>query len=245
MSKSDNHPVVKLTTLQWIVISLIAQLHLGQAQTVWVFQGCYTDSREARLLNSALVVMPSSNSWQACAQACSAYAYFGVQYRQECWCGNSLNPAQSFGASGCGQLCTGNTQQTCGGSSPYASTLNMAQNAQLFQAETSERSFSRKSLPLCRRSRPLRRLLHPSSYRLQLLRVHRPQSLRHHRQWHPSNSQQLLLLRLHRPNNPRHLPTPLRSLVRLSDRVLQPINSTRLLRLQTTSGRGTGSHPWS
>uniref|UniRef100_A0A1I8HRT3 WSC domain-containing protein n=1 Tax=Macrostomum lignano TaxID=282301 RepID=A0A1I8HRT3_9PLAT len=51
-----------------------------------------------------------------CSNACSlgGFAYFGLQYSSECFCGASYG---SYGAasSGCDMLCSGSSKQYCGG----------------------------------------------------------------------------------------------------------------------------------
>jgi iron transport multicopper oxidase len=92
----------------------------------WV--GCYSEGTGGRALTSKNVAAPSAGgSVEYCASACAGYAYFGVEYYNECYCGNSIsngaglisNNASSAAASvsGCNYLCGGNPSEYCGGAS--------------------------------------------------------------------------------------------------------------------------------
>jgi len=51
-----------------------------------------------------------------CAAYCSKYAFFGVEYGQECFCGNALlNNSRNQSASSCNVACPGNATELCGG----------------------------------------------------------------------------------------------------------------------------------
>jgi hypothetical protein len=86
------------------------------------FIGCYTDAVAARTLTIGMGVAggPGNMTVANCAQVCGAqnYQYFGVEYAQECYCGNSFSnggaPAPD-GTVGCNMLCNGNTTEYCGG----------------------------------------------------------------------------------------------------------------------------------
>lgn len=59
---------------------------------------------------------------EKCLSRCWNYKYAGVEYGQECWCGNSLNTVGDAGAtpssnltdSKCGFKCPGNASEFCG-----------------------------------------------------------------------------------------------------------------------------------
>ncbi|KAL8809186.1 MAG: hypothetical protein Q9200_003633 [Gallowayella weberi] len=53
-----------------------------------------------------------------CTTACKDknFIYAGLEYAQECWCGNTLSPPGAPAASGCDKPCKGNTTEFCGGS---------------------------------------------------------------------------------------------------------------------------------
>jgi hypothetical protein len=85
----------------------------------WKSLECYTDGVSARTLpiNAGHLGGDSGLTVALCAQACSGYAYFGVEYAGECYCGNSiLNGGASALPSGCDMPCKGNPGEFCGGS---------------------------------------------------------------------------------------------------------------------------------
>ena len=47
-----------------------------------------------------------------CKRLCFGFAYAGVQYSKQCFCGNT---APSIAAKNCNMACAGNKKQTCGG----------------------------------------------------------------------------------------------------------------------------------
>ena len=53
---------------------------------------------------------------EICIDKCKGrdYAYAGVQYYKECWCGNEM-PKDSAPESDCNTPCLGNQNQMCGG----------------------------------------------------------------------------------------------------------------------------------
>jgi iron transport multicopper oxidase len=52
---------------------------------------------------------------ETCASVCADYNYFGLEYGQECWCGNTIRSVgQPTAASECNFPCAGNAAQICG-----------------------------------------------------------------------------------------------------------------------------------
>lgn len=45
----------------------------------------------------------------------TGYRYAGVQYKNECWCGNSYGKYGDLPEASCGAYCPGNQSMTCGG----------------------------------------------------------------------------------------------------------------------------------
>ena len=82
------------------------------------YRGCYADQSNPRLLpigaNST-----GSMTVTTCASICSSqgYAFFGVEYSYQCWCGNTLNPrAVPADQSNCNYACCAdNSSVACGG----------------------------------------------------------------------------------------------------------------------------------
>lgn len=88
------------------------------------YQGCFNDSTSARALKSTELYGTSSNNMthEKCLAFCSSYTYFGLEYGQECYCGNSLsnnsqNQTGACGAASCNMPCAGTANETCGAGS--------------------------------------------------------------------------------------------------------------------------------
>ncbi|KAF2664428.1 Pyrrolo-quinoline quinone [Microthyrium microscopicum] len=88
--------------------------HIGH----YTYVGCYTDSVEARALST--VYYSSTMTLDLCAAQASTAGvnatFFGVEYHQECWFGNSMLNGQGPApdSTACSFLCPGNAQQNCG-----------------------------------------------------------------------------------------------------------------------------------
>lgn len=83
----------------------------------WKSLGCYTDSIGERTLEFPANV-EGINSVARCAATCqqAGYAYAGLEYGQECYCGSSLRcPSAPTVASACNMACNGNAMEFCGG----------------------------------------------------------------------------------------------------------------------------------
>ena len=76
---------------------------------------CYKDYGGNRQLP---VYLNKDNSLtiERCIDKCKGrgYAYAGVQFYKECWCGNEM-PKHSAPKSDCNTPCSGNQKQMCGG----------------------------------------------------------------------------------------------------------------------------------
>ncbi|KAB5523167.1 hypothetical protein GE09DRAFT_976836, partial [Coniochaeta sp. 2T2.1] len=81
--------------------------------------GCYTEGNNGRALSSKSFNDDKNMTAERCQAYCgTAYAYFGVEWSQECYCGNQLNTGSvPASASDCNSLCSGNKTQYCGGRS--------------------------------------------------------------------------------------------------------------------------------
>ena len=87
------------------------------------YLGCYSDSVSSRALTGLANPGPANqNSVEHCASECSGFAYFGVEYGMECYCGNTISGGSAMvagstpGATGCDMVCSGNASEYCGGS---------------------------------------------------------------------------------------------------------------------------------
>lgn len=92
--------------------------------------GCYTEANQGRALSGKAVGAPAAGGSVAfCESSCRGYNYFGVEYSNECFCGDTINGGSvlSSGATpaitGCDNICGGNSSEYCGG----GGRLNMYQ----------------------------------------------------------------------------------------------------------------------
>lgn len=80
-------------------------------------KGCYSDDPNNRALTGASTVN-NNLSIELCAVICKGYAYFGVEYFRECYCGNTLATSSVLQpAAQCDAACSGDSTEICGGSS--------------------------------------------------------------------------------------------------------------------------------
>lgn len=81
--------------------------------------GCYVDDGGSRQLPVAVATVGGTAvvTAEKCLDACHAagYAYAGLEWSQECFCGNEL-PSQQATDGRCNMVCNGNPLQLCGGS---------------------------------------------------------------------------------------------------------------------------------
>ena len=86
-------------------------------QTVgnYVFQGCFSEGSSSRALTGA-AFSNSSMTIEMCAADCKSFSMFGVEYGQECYCGNSLQAGSVKVANqnDCSFLCPGSNTEYCG-----------------------------------------------------------------------------------------------------------------------------------
>ena len=83
----------------------------------WEYRGCYVDQSAPRLLQNNSIGTENMTV-TFCASICSSggYAYFGLEFSFECWCGNTLNPrVVPVGASNCNYACCADGSVACGG----------------------------------------------------------------------------------------------------------------------------------
>jgi len=78
-------------------------------------QGCFADNPSMRTFPFVPQgITPAQMTIEMCQAACSGdgYKYFGLEYAQECYCGQSL---PTVTANQCNFPCTGNSAEICGG----------------------------------------------------------------------------------------------------------------------------------
>jgi len=77
--------------------------------------GCYTEAASGRALTGARYDANTSMTVDSCLDFCAGSTYAGVEYGQECYCGNALGAGSVLAAEAqCDMRCTGNEYQTCG-----------------------------------------------------------------------------------------------------------------------------------
>ncbi|TGJ79803.1 hypothetical protein E0Z10_g8959 [Xylaria hypoxylon] len=87
----------------------------------WQYQSCYMEPMSPRALDK-LVKADDKMTIETCLEACgnAKYAYAGLEYGRECWCGAELYPdlqdaSDPSCAMQCDMTCGGNGMQICGG----------------------------------------------------------------------------------------------------------------------------------
>lgn len=94
--------------------------HLHRRDTSWSSLGCWTDGVDGtRTLSAATYTDTVNMTVESCVNFCStgsnAYVYAGVEYAQECYCGNYFfSGATNVSLSDCDMACTGNSGEFCG-----------------------------------------------------------------------------------------------------------------------------------
>ena len=75
---------------------------------------CHTEVPGRALTGKAIA--SNDMTVQNCAGNCTAFAYFAIEYSQECYCGNSLVTGSVTATDGrCSMTCAGNSSTICGG----------------------------------------------------------------------------------------------------------------------------------
>ncbi|OBZ73298.1 putative fungistatic metabolite [Grifola frondosa] len=84
----------------------------------WQSLGCFTDGNPGgRTLGSATFTNTTGMTVESCVAFCAgqSFIYAGVEYAQECWCGNTIaNGGTNVTDTDCDSPCTGNPNETCG-----------------------------------------------------------------------------------------------------------------------------------
>ncbi|CAO3667062.1 unnamed protein product [Umbelopsis vinacea] len=81
----------------------------------WTSLGCYVDELTPRTLPYGAATIASGMTVEGCQQECAAasYTFAGVEYGNECWCGNT-KPPTSAPSTDCNMACKGNAAEMCG-----------------------------------------------------------------------------------------------------------------------------------
>ncbi|KAF5007753.1 hypothetical protein FDECE_5925 [Fusarium decemcellulare] len=84
-------------------------------QTGWSYIGCFVDSVAKRALDGATHYDSTGLTAQTCVAFCAdaGFAYAGMEYTAECFCGNK-RPATEADEADCNMPCSGDSDQPCG-----------------------------------------------------------------------------------------------------------------------------------
>lgn len=94
-------------------LSIVSPLPAG-----WTLVGCLTEATTGRALNQDQYYDNVAMTEPKCMAYCQSkgYIYAGVEYYQECYCGNTLQAGSvTAPATDCTTACTGDQNQKCGG----------------------------------------------------------------------------------------------------------------------------------
>jgi WSC domain len=78
------------------------------------YYGCQTEASNMRALSGAVFVN-SGMTLEFCEASCAGWTYWGTEYGQECYCGDSFNAGSvAAPATDCSFLCPGDSTEYCG-----------------------------------------------------------------------------------------------------------------------------------
>lgn len=90
---------------------------VSQGNINFTYYSCVSEPSSGRLLSTQVENNGTYMTIEKCLSDCYNYAYAGVEYGRECWCGNTLNTAPGFKNttdSDCSFTCPGNSTEFCG-----------------------------------------------------------------------------------------------------------------------------------
>ncbi|KAL6831798.1 WSC domain-containing protein [Trichoderma camerunense] len=93
-----------------------------QGNKNFTFYGCFAEPSAGKLMDNQAYNNDTTMTPQVCFSHCAQYKYAGVEYGQECWCGDTLNlagwedstPGKTVTVDECNMLCPGNSTEYCG-----------------------------------------------------------------------------------------------------------------------------------
>lgn len=87
----------------------------SQGNVNFTYFSCVSEPSNARLLTTQVENNGTYMTIEKCLSDCYMYAYAGVEYGRECWCGNSLTTGYAnMSDSQCSFSCPGNSSEFCG-----------------------------------------------------------------------------------------------------------------------------------
>ncbi|KAJ3330526.1 hypothetical protein HDU76_005463 [Blyttiomyces sp. JEL0837] len=117
----------------------------------WSYVGCLRDTGNPRLLPNAVQnqttspVMTLELCINLCVSAGKGYTVMGVEYAQECWCGQAL-PAVLPTSNQCTMSCKGNSGEICGGPSALSAFIYQPVNNTVSSTTTATTSSIASSI---------------------------------------------------------------------------------------------------
>lgn len=86
-------------------------------QSIWYTLGCAIEGSSGRILTGYSGISISDLTIDKCLSLCEdkGFNYAGVEYGEECYCGNSIPATIAYSASSCSMACKGDSTETCGG----------------------------------------------------------------------------------------------------------------------------------
>ncbi|KAI5263007.1 hypothetical protein E4T47_09141 [Aureobasidium subglaciale] len=83
----------------------------------YIYQGCYNESIvQSRALTAASFSNTTGMTNELCATYCAGYAYFGTEFKEQCFCGSKLPADVGLNSNtSCLMQCPGNENEYCGG----------------------------------------------------------------------------------------------------------------------------------
>jgi hypothetical protein len=93
----------------------------------FTYVGCYTEAYNKRTFSDK-AIFHDNMTIAICHAGCSDFAYFGVEYGRECWCGGQINngSTKAIKESECSFPCPGDKTSACGGSVRLSTYFNAA-----------------------------------------------------------------------------------------------------------------------
>jgi len=83
----------------------------------YAYYGCMTEPVNGRALTNSTYGDGTNMTIESCATFCQGHTYFGLEYANQCYCGDSIDTTTVNKTldSDCNMLCSGNISEFCGG----------------------------------------------------------------------------------------------------------------------------------
>lgn len=113
------------------------------------YQGCWSEGASARALAATSFTNTTGMTAEMCISQCSSagYSYAGMEYAQECHCGNALAAGATAPLTDCSMACVGNKFEFCGAGNRLDLYFNgaVASTAAVFSTSSASASSSIKA----------------------------------------------------------------------------------------------------